>query len=76
MHGGEGRVVIGKGVGQRGGQAAIMMCSCDGGWNGGDDSFKSVFERIWAVTMDFDQNFCRKFRSQVVSKVSGGGEPP
>ena len=45
MRGGEGRVVIGKGVGQRGGQAAIMMCSCDGGWNGGDGSLKSVFER-------------------------------
>ena len=40
----EGRVVISKGVGQWGGQAVIMMCGCDGGWNGGDGSLKSVFE--------------------------------
>ena len=72
--GGEGRVVIGKGVGQRGGQAAIMMCGCDGGWNGGDASLKSVFEWIWAIN-HFDQIFGRKFRLQV-SKVYGGGEPP
>jgi hypothetical protein len=38
---GEGRVVIGKGAGKWGGQATIMMCGCDGGWNGGDGSLKS-----------------------------------
>ena len=48
-HGGEGGVVIGKGVGQRGVQAAIMMCGCDGGKNGGGVSLKCVFEQIWAV---------------------------
>jgi hypothetical protein len=30
-HGGEGRVVIDKGVGQWGGQAIIVMCGYDGG---------------------------------------------
>jgi hypothetical protein len=53
MRGGEGRVVIGKGVGQRGGQATIMMCGCDGGWNGGDGSLKSIFKWIWAVNHGF-----------------------
>jgi hypothetical protein len=48
-----GGVVIGKGVGQRGGQADIMMCGCDGGWNGGDRSLKSVFEWIWAANHGF-----------------------
>jgi hypothetical protein len=50
---GEGRVIIGKGVGQRGGQATIMMCGCDGGWNGGDWSLKSVFECIRAANHGF-----------------------
>ena len=47
------RVVIGKGVGKRGGQAAIMMCGCDGGWIGGDGSLKSIFECIWAANHGF-----------------------
>ncbi len=41
----EGRVIIGKGAGQWGGQAAIMMCGCDGGWNGGDGSLKRSSNR-------------------------------
>jgi hypothetical protein len=41
-HGGDERVVISKGEGQWGGQATIMMCGCDGGWDGGDGSLKSV----------------------------------
>jgi len=46
---GEWRVIVDEGVGQWGGQAAIMMCGCDGGWYGGDASLKSVFAwiRIW-----------------------------
>jgi hypothetical protein len=39
---GEGRVIIGKGAGLWGGQATIMMCGCDGGWNGGDGSLNSL----------------------------------
>ncbi len=50
----EGRVVVGKGVGQWGGQAAIMMCGCDGGWyGGGDASLKGVFGWIRAVNHGF-----------------------
>jgi hypothetical protein len=30
-----------------------MMCGCDGGWNGGDGSLKSVFEQIWAMYHGF-----------------------
>ncbi len=58
-HGGEERVVISKGVGQWGEQAAIMMCGCDGGWNGDDGSLKSksVFERIRAVNHGFQPIF-------------------
>jgi hypothetical protein len=52
-HGGEGRVVIGKGVGQWGGQATIMVCGCDGGWNGGDGSLKSIFEQIQTMNHGF-----------------------
>jgi hypothetical protein len=54
---GEWRVVVGKGVGQWGGQATIMMCGCDGGWYGGDGSLKSVFARIRAVNHRFQPNF-------------------
>jgi hypothetical protein len=50
---GEGRVVIRKSVGQWRGQAAIMMCGCDGGWNGGDGSLKSVFEQMQAMNHKF-----------------------
>ncbi len=74
-HGGEGRVVIGKGVGRWGGQVAFMMCGCDGGWNGGDGSLNSVFKRIRAVNHGIQQFFCRKFRSSL-TKVYGGGERP
>ncbi len=52
-HRGEGGVVVGEGVGQWGGQAAIMMCSCDGGWYGGDASLKSIFAQIRAVNHGF-----------------------
>jgi hypothetical protein len=50
---GEGRVVVGEGVGQWRGQAAIMMCGCDGGWYGGDASLKSAFVWIRAVDHGF-----------------------
>jgi hypothetical protein len=33
--------------------ARRLMCGCDGGWNGGDGSLKSVFEWIWAVNHGF-----------------------
>ena len=54
---GEGRVVISKGVGHWRGQATIMMCGCDGGWNGGDRSLKSFFEQIRATNHGFFPNF-------------------
>jgi hypothetical protein len=40
-------------MGKWGGQATIMMCGCDGGWNGGDGSLKSIFERIRAINHVF-----------------------
>ncbi len=49
----ERRVIISEGVGQWGGQATIMMCSCDEGWNGGAGSLKSVFEWIRAKNHRF-----------------------
>ncbi len=54
---GEGRVVVSKGVGQWGGQAAIMMCGCDGGWYSGDVSLTSVFVWIQAVNHGYSPNF-------------------
>ena len=55
--GGEERVVVSKGVGQWGGQAAIMMCGCDDEeWSGGDGSLKSVFEWIWDMNHEFQPN--------------------
>ena len=56
-HRGEGRVVVGEGVGQWEGQAATMICGCDGGWHGGDASLKSVFVRIRAVKLRILTNF-------------------
>ena len=50
---GEERFVIDKDAGQWGGQATIMMCGCDGGWNGGDGSLKSVLEQIRAINHGF-----------------------
>ena len=75
----EGRVLVSKDVRQWGGQAAIMMWGYDGdgGWNGGDGdgSLKSIFKQIWAVNMDFDHFFGRKFRLPVIKiKVCVGGE--
>jgi hypothetical protein len=35
----------------------MMMCGCDGGWYGGDESLKSVFARIRAVNHRFGPNF-------------------
>ncbi len=72
----ERRVVVGKGAGQRGGQAAIMMHGCDGRWNGGDGSLKSIFEQIQAMNHRFPPIFFYiKFRL-LVTKVYGGGEWP
>jgi hypothetical protein len=73
-HRGEGRVVVGKGAGQRGGQAAIMMCGCDGGWNGGDGFLKSVFEWIRAMNHGFQPIFYRKFRLPVTKDMEGGSD--
>jgi hypothetical protein len=55
-HEGEGGFNIGKGAGQWGGQATIMMCGCDGAWNGGDGSLKRVFKRIQAINHRFWPN--------------------
>ncbi len=44
-----------------------MMCGCDGGWNGGDGSLKSIFKQIRAVKHG------GKFRS-LLTKVYEGGE--
>jgi hypothetical protein len=59
---GEERVVIGKGTRQWGGQGTIMMCGCDGGWNGGDGSLKSIFEWIQAINHRFQPYILLKIK--------------
>jgi hypothetical protein len=52
-HGEERRVIVGKGVGKWRGQVAIMVCGCDGGWDSGDVSLKSVFAQIRAMNHSY-----------------------
>ena len=54
-------VIIGEGVGQWGGQGAIMVCGCDGGWYGaGGESPKGVSEMIRVVNHGYGQSYGSK----------------
>jgi hypothetical protein len=53
MEGGGGGGVLGEGVRQLRGQAAIMMCGCDGGCYSGYASLKSIYAWIRVMSHRF-----------------------
>ena len=75
---GEGMVIIGEGVGQWGGQGAIMVCGCDGGWYGaGGESPKGVSEMIRVVNHGYGQSYGSKILDRwPVTKVNWEGKQP